>query len=116
MILKKMLDVPAEPVRMEGAEGVTVRVLFGPDDNAPTVAMRLFELAPGGHTPFHAHGFEHEVIVLEGDIAMVTPDGDKLLVANDVVLVMPDEKHRFKNRSDTAPARFICLVPIAYQQ
>ena len=28
--------------------------------------MRQFEIAPGGHTPQHAHGHEHEVFVLEG--------------------------------------------------
>ena len=28
--------------------------------------MRQFEVAPGGHTPKHSHGHEHEVFVLEG--------------------------------------------------
>jgi len=116
MIIKNMRQVPATPVTMEGAKDVTVRVLIGPNDKAPNFAMRLFELAPGGHTPFHAHNFEHEVIILDGDIAVVTPQGDKPVKKGDVLLVAANEEHQFKNLSDKASAQFICLVPIAYQK
>ncbi|HDS85035.1 MAG TPA: cupin domain-containing protein [Phycisphaerales bacterium] len=116
MIIKNMFEVPAQPVVMEGASNVTVRVLIGPQDKAPTFAMRLFEVAAAGHTPFHAHDFEHEVIVLEGDVALVTDDGETPLKPNDVVLTASNEQHQFKNRSDTNPARFICLVPIEFQK
>ncbi|MCE5184915.1 MAG: cupin domain-containing protein [Planctomycetaceae bacterium] len=116
MLIKKINDVPATQVQMEGAKDVKVRVIFGPADKAPTFAMRIFELAPGGHTPFHAHAFEHEAVILEGDIALVTDSGDKPVQKGDMVLVMPDEKHQFKNRSTNAAARFMCLVPVVYQK
>lgn len=116
MLIKKINDVPAQDVKMDGAKDVKVRVLFGPADGAPTFAMRVFELAPGGHTPFHTHPFEHEVMALDGDIAVVTEAGDKPLAQGDVVLVAPDEKHQFKNLSPTKSTRFMCLVPIAYQK
>jgi quercetin dioxygenase-like cupin family protein len=116
MMIKHMLDVTAQPVVMDGAKDVTVRVLVCPQDNAPTFAMSLFELAPGGHTPFHAHNFEHEVIILEGDVAVMTANGLKPLRTGDVLLVPANDQHQFKNRSDKTPARFICLVPIAYQK
>jgi quercetin dioxygenase-like cupin family protein len=115
MMIKAMQDVPAQPVAMAGAKDVTVRVLIGPEDNAPTMAMRLFELAPGGHTPFHTHAFEHEVIVLDGDIAVVTEEETIPLRKGDVLLIEPNEQHQFKNQSGKSPAQFICLVPIAYQ-
>jgi len=38
------------------------------------------------------------------------------LQKGDVILVQPEEKHQFKNLSDTQGARFMCLVPIAYQK
>ena len=38
------------------------------------------------------------------------------LQKGDVILMPPDEKHQFKNLSDTEGARFMCLVPIAYQK
>ena len=116
MIIKKIDDVPLQDVNMEGARDVKVRVVLGPADQAPTFAMRVFELAPGGHTPFHTHPFEHEAIILDGDIAAVTENGDRPLDKGDVLLIAPDEKHQFQNRSDTNPARFMCLVPIAYQK
>ena len=115
MIVKQPQAVPAQDVTMEGARDVQVRVLFGPADQAPTFAMRIFDLAPGGHTPFHEHPFEHEVVILSGDIVIVTEDGDRPVQVGDGILIYPDEKHQFRNRSDSQPASFMCLVPIAYQ-
>lgn len=116
MLIKNIESVFAAKVEMEGAQGASVRVIFGPADNAPTFAMRVFDLAPAGHTPFHTHNFEHEAVILEGDIALVTEQGEKPVKKGDMVLVMPNEKHQFKNRSTTTTARFMCLVPIAYQK
>lgn len=116
MIIKNIDEVPAQDVNMDGAKDVKVRVLFGPADNAPTFAMRVFEMAPGGHTPWHTHPFEHEAMLLAGDIAVVTEVGDQQLKKGDVILMPPDEKHQFKNLSGTEAARFMCLVPIAYQK
>ncbi len=115
MIIKSQDQVNQVPVEMEGAEGARVQVLFGPSDNAPTMAMRVFELSPNGHTPYHQHAFEHEVMILEGDIAVTTPEGNITVKPTDVLLIMPNEMHQFKNCSDTQIARFMCLVPIAYQ-
>lgn len=116
MIIKNIQQEAATPVTMDGAKDVTVRVLIGPKDKAPTFAMRLFELGPGGHTPYHTHNFEHEVIILNGDIAAVTPQGPKPLNKGDVLLVAANEEHQFKNQSAKDKAQFICLVPIAYQK
>ena len=116
MKIKQMLDVPAQPVAMDGAKDVTVRVLIGPQDNAPTFAMRLFELAPGGHTPYHTHDFEHEAIILDGDIVVMTEERPQPVKKGTILLVPANEPHQFKNQSDILPAKFICLVPIAYQK
>ena len=116
MIIKKIDGVPMQDVYLEGAKDVKVRVLFGPADEAPTFSMRVFELAPGGHTPFHTHPFEHEAVILDGDIAAVTEQGEKPLEKGDVLLIMPGDKHQFKNLSNTQGARFMCLVPIEYQK
>lgn len=116
MLIKNIETVNASDVVMDGARDVKVRVVFGPADQAPTFAMRIFELAPNGHTPLHSHPFEHEVLILDGDIALVTDSGEKPVRKGDAILVMPDEQHRFKNRSDSESARFMCLVPIAYQK
>ena len=116
MQIKQIDSVPLQPVNMEGASGASVRVVFGPADNAPTFAMRIFELAPGGNTPYHKHNFEHEVLILEGDLAAVTPEGPTKLAIHDALLIQPNETHQFKNLSDTKSAKFMCLVPIEYQK
>ena len=116
MIIKKKSDVAANPVKMEGAQNVSVRVIFGPGDKAPTFAMRIFELDGGGHTPFHTHPFEHEVVILSGQIAVVTEKGPIPLHIGEMLLVNPNEQHQFKNLSANQKASFMCLVPIAYQK
>jgi quercetin dioxygenase-like cupin family protein len=115
MIVKKIKDVPAVPVAMEGAQDVSVRVLFGPKDNAPTFALRQFEIAPGGCTPFHNHPFEHEVVVMQGHINLVREYDETPIAVGDVVLVPPDEKHQFRNASAAESAKMLCIVPVEYQ-
>ena len=116
MLIKKPSDVAIEPVQMQDAKDVTVQVLLGPKDSVPTFAMRLFELAPGGHTPYHNHPFEHEVIVMSGQIAIVASDSTYPLDIGDVILVEPNEIHQFRNHSAVDSAKFICLVPKEYQK
>lgn len=115
MIIKSIEDVAAEPVQMEGAKDVKVRVIFGPKEKAPTFAMRIFEVGPGGHTPYHQHPFEHEVLVLAGEVAVVREDGPVPLKVHDALLIAANEVHQFRNLSAVLPARFLCLVPIEYQ-
>ena len=115
MLIKSPNEVKQVPVTLEGAADVKVQVFLGPGDKAPTMALRIFELGPGGHTPYHDHPFEHEVMILDGDIMTRSPDGDTPVSPGEVLLIMPGERHQFRNRSATSTARFMCLVPIAYQ-
>ena len=91
-------------------------MLLGPKDDVPTFAMRMFELAPGGHTPYHSHPFEHEVIVMSGQIGIVVSDKNYPLNNGDVILVEPDEIRQFRNLSDVDSAKMICIVPKEYQK
>ena len=43
--------VDGVPMEMDGADGVTFRLLCGRDHGACTFAMRHFTVAPDGHTP-----------------------------------------------------------------
>ena len=98
------------PVPMEGAVGCKMRRLLGPEDGTPTFAMRQFEVAPGGHTPRHSHPYEHEVFVLEGEGVVLEGDREHRLRPGDVVFVVPDEIHQFRN-TGSGPLKFLCLVP-----
>ena len=98
------------PVHMEGAAGCQVRWLLGPEQGTPTFAMRQFEVAPGGFTPRHSHPYEHEVFVLEGEGVVVEGEKEHPLRPGDVIFVVPDEVHQFRN-TGSAPLKFLCLVP-----
>lgn len=112
MIVRHSDDVEARPVDAAGARGVSIRWLIAAhDEGAETFVMRQFEIGPGGWTPRHSHPWEHEVYVLAGGGAVVTPAGEEqALRPGDVVLVPPAEVHQF--RADPGQAlRFLCLIP-----
>jgi quercetin dioxygenase-like cupin family protein len=110
VLVKDYKDVRQDDVDAEGAAGVKIRLLIKKEDGAPNFAMREFELEPGGHTPFHAHGWEHEVYVLAGRGVVAAEGGEFPLEPGTVVLVPPTEKHNFKNTGSEV-LRFLCVVP-----
>jgi quercetin dioxygenase-like cupin family protein len=110
VLVREAIEVKQDDVDAEGAAGVKIRWLITKEDGAPNFAMREFELAPGGHTPHHAHGWEHEVYVLAGQGIVAGEGGEFALEPGTVVLVPPDEKHQFKN-AGSGPFRFLCVVP-----
>jgi len=92
------------------AKGVTGRVVIGNADGAAHFCMRVFELSPGGHTPKHAHSWEHEIFVHAGKGA-VWRDGQWVEVAQGNVIFIPgNEEHQLKNTGDAALI-FVCLIP-----
>ena len=116
MLLKKIDTVPLLPVQKEGADKVANRVIFGPQDAAPNFSTRLFEFEPAGHTPYHQHPYEHQVLILEGELAYLNESKEEIPVhPGDAVMVMPGEMHGFRNRSNTNRAKMVCIIPIEYQ-
>lgn len=116
MLIRRPQQVQPQTVTMPGAEGVTMRLMVGRADGAPTFAMRMFELVPGGHTPKHEHNYEHEVLILEGrgEIAgSAAASGCRAICAGDVIFIPPQEMHQFRNTGDQ-PLKFICLVPTEF--
>jgi quercetin dioxygenase-like cupin family protein len=103
-------EVAAAEVTERGAERTKIRWLIDQTDGAPNFCMRRFELEPGGKTPHHAHAWEHEVYILEGEGTVFGPGGGEPFGPGDVVYVPPDEIHHFEaNRGK--PAAFLCLIP-----
>ena len=100
-------------MEMQGADGVTMRMMVGRDHGAPNFAMRHFTVRPGGHTPRHQHDYEHEVYIVGGQ-ARLEQDGEfEDLRQGDVVFVRPNATHQFVNSGDT-PLQFLCLVPVTF--
>lgn len=103
-------DVELKEVGEEGAKGVSVRWVISEDDGAENFFMRVFDVQPGGYTPYHRHQWEHEVFILEGEATVVSEDGEQKASAGNVIFILPDEQHNFKNETDKI-LRFICLIP-----
>lgn len=111
MIVKDYREVPAEEVTMAGAENVTIRWLLGKDSPAPNFYLRLFEVQPGGHSPYHSHPSEHEIFVLEGR-GRINAKGTSFPVGpGSFALVEAGEEHQFENTGDSV-FKFLCIIPV----
>ena len=91
------------------AQGVEMRPLITEREGAPRFAMRVFKLAPDGHTPYHSHEWEHEVYILAGTGTVRGKDGERDLRAGDSVFLAPHDEHQF--RAGRTGLEFICCVP-----
>ena len=108
-IIKKIADVPANPVA--GCTGVTLQVLLGPDEGMPNFYTRIFTIAPGGHIPGHLHpDIEHEQIMLEGEMILTIDGAQHHVQAGQTMYLPAGSAHTYDNRSDS-PARFMCAIP-----
>jgi quercetin dioxygenase-like cupin family protein len=113
MLLRNASQVAPSPVTLPGAKDVTMRLMVGRADGAPTFSMRFFEVAPGGHTPRHSHNYEHEVMILEGSAQVYDNGQTHTAKAGDVLLVPAKAEHQFTN-TGSSPLKFMCLVPVSF--
>ena len=110
MFVRQPDDVEYSKVEMEGAEKVEISILLGSDQNAPNFMMRRFRIEPGGHTPYHTHGWEHEIFCVGGMGEIHQGDNAWLLTPGTSALVDPGEEHNFVN-TGSEPFEFLCIVP-----
>jgi quercetin dioxygenase-like cupin family protein len=110
MIIKKAIEVPVETVEDEDAKNVEIRWLLHGPDGAEKFHMRRFTVAPGGHTPYHQHDWEHEVYILEGHGAVRSTEGETAVGPGDCMLIPGGQEHQFRN-SGAEPLTFLCMVP-----
>ncbi len=113
MLIRRAESMPGTPMKMDGAQDVSMRLMVGRADGAPNFSMRHFTVEPGGHTPRHSHDYEHEVYIVAG-AARVEQDGEFAdLGPGDVVFVRPNTTHQFMN-TGREPFKFLCLVPVTF--
>jgi quercetin dioxygenase-like cupin family protein len=110
MKVRPLIEHEQKTVEMPGATGARMRMLVGPADGARNFHMRHFEVAPGGFTPHHQHGYEHEILILKGQGIAESEQGQRPLQAGDVIWVPANEMHQFRN-TGPQPLEFICLIP-----
>jgi len=109
-------DVESVRVTMEGAKNAYRQVPLSKNDGAPNFSFRVFTIHPDGHTPYHTHPFEHLNYVISGKGVLVDVDGKTCEInAGEFALVLPGEKHQYRNPSKTEPLVMICAVPKEYE-
>jgi quercetin dioxygenase-like cupin family protein len=111
MLVRARESVHRDTVTEPGARKAYIRWLITKDDGAPTFAMREIEVAPGGHTPYHSHPWEHEIYVLEGVGIIACKGGwETTLGPGSVVFIPGGDEHNIKNYGRET-LRFLCLIP-----
>ena len=113
MLIRRADDMPGKPMEMDGVKGVTMRLMVGRADGAPTFALRHFTVEPGGNTPHHSHNYEHEVYIVEGQGRIEHNGQFREIRAGDVIFVEPNAVHQFTNPG-ASPMKFLCLVPVTF--
>src|SRR4030042_788625 len=93
------------------APGVTMRVVAGTAEKAPTFVMRVFEIETGSATPLHTHPWEHEMFVVKGQGALKSGSTEKPLKDGDEIMVLPGEQHGVFNTGKDL-LTVICVVPL----
>lgn len=116
MKITRLDQVEKTKMGMGGAEGVHKQVPVSAKDGAPLFSFRVFTIEPGGHTPFHAHPFEHVNYIIEGNGVLVSEGGvERPVGAGDFALVLPNEVHQYRNADDARDFVMICAVPKEYE-
>ena len=110
MQMKEFLEVQGTLIDNEAARGVNARVVIGRGDGAANFYMRVFEIAPGGHTPRHRHAWEHEMFVHAGAGEIFGNGVWQPLRAGNVVFIPGNEEHQMRNTGQE-PLLVVCLVP-----
>lgn len=116
MKLTSLEKVAKVKVDMEGAKDVYKQMPLSRSDGSPMFSFRVFTIESNGHTPFHQHPFEHMNYVIQGHGAVVTESGEEREIKEgDFVLVLPNEKHQYKNTSQDELLILICAVPKEFE-
>jgi ribonuclease HI len=115
MQLTNVFTTPAREVRGEGATGAQVRELTPPGVEAG-MALDLWEIAPGGRAPGHAHPEEHQCYVLAGAGEYHGPEGMPVWPLRDgaAFYIPAGERHQVVNTGRTA-LRILVATPLAQE-
>jgi ribulose-bisphosphate carboxylase large chain len=85
------------------------QVIIGHHSGEPTMQLRYFEVAPGGHSALEKHRHEHLVIGARGVGRAIVGHEVRELGEKDALYIGPDTPHQFVNAGE-GPFGFFCIV------
>ncbi|HZD22029.1 MAG TPA: cupin domain-containing protein [Acidimicrobiia bacterium] len=102
-IVKKVADLDYKtPPEFEGrSDGYSAAEVVDEPGGSTQMGFRMGRLQPGGHVSTHIHSFEESLYVVEGELAVDTPEGSYRLVTGDYALIPVGTTHAFRNVSET---------------
>jgi len=110
MKLIKYASVEPTNFNIGAAKGVAGRVVAGKADGADNFCMRIFEIAPQGFTPKHAHPWEHEMFIHAGSGEIYGNGKWNPIEPGNVIFMPPNEEHQVRNTGKELLI-LACLVP-----
>ena len=110
MKIKEYAAVDATRFDSDAVRGVAARVVIGKKDDAGNFCMRVFTISPGGHTPQHAHDWEHEMFVHAGAGEIYGNGQWNPLQEGNAVFIPANEVHQMRNTGGDDLV-VVCLVP-----
>jgi len=102
--------IKATHIDNDKAKAVDARVIIGKNDGANNFCMRVFEIAAGGHTPKHAHDWEHEIFFHAGAGEVYGNGQWQPIKAGNAAFIPGNEEHQIRN-TGREPLVFVCLIP-----
>ena len=110
MLTRSYAAAPPTHYDSAAAQGIAARVVLGKADGAANFTMRVFEIAPGGHTPLHTHAWEHEMFIHAGAGEVFGNGRWNPVQAGNVVFIPGEEEHQIRNPHQDLLV-VVCLVP-----
>jgi len=100
-IVKHVADLAfSTPVEFEDrSKGYAVDAVVDEAGGAVQMGFRIARLEAGGHVDTHLHSFEESLYVIEGALAIDTPEGSVELATADYGLLPVGVTHAFRNTS-----------------
>lgn len=89
--------------------GIERQVIVGHHSGHPSMQLRYFEIAPGGHSCLEKHRHEHLVIGARGVGRVIVGHEVREVGEKDALYIGPDTPHQFVNTGAT-PFGFFCIV------
>jgi len=110
MSVVKYNEVHLDDKEGDGLLHVSMANVVGEGEGWDGYTMRVFRVAPGGHSPLHEHDWEHVNHVIKGRGKLRLGDEVHDLDTKDFACVPPNVRHQFENPYDE-DFEFICIVP-----
>jgi mannose-6-phosphate isomerase-like protein (cupin superfamily) len=102
----------AKPYEAAGHTGCYAMRLFGAEaGGAKDVVVGISHFLPGGGVAMSGSPPEKVYFVLEGELTIVTREGETVLKKNDSICFAPNEERAIENRSNSVASILVMIMP-----